>query len=74
MLLFGSVVQGISTVFSHLDFEVIFDNIKNYHRKETKNMKIKYLEKISEIIKKEFKFMLISANAPIIQAKCKTRI
>jgi predicted nucleotidyltransferase len=87
VLLFGSVAQGISTIFSDLDFEIIFDEKdetlkkkvlnmkKNKEEYVIKNMEINYLKYISDIIKDDFSTSIIEANVPIIQAICdKTNI
>ena len=63
VFLFGSIVQGISTIFSDLDFELILDGEKI----DNENEKLILIE---NAIKKKFNTIIIHAKVPIIQAKC----
>ena len=68
VFLFGSIVQGISTIFSDLDFEFILDEEKIDNENEK-------LILIANVIKEEFNTTIIHAKVPIIHAKChKTNI
>ena len=68
VFLFGSIVQGISTIFSDLDFELILDEEKIDNENEK-------LILIANVIKEEFNTTIIHAKVPILQAKChKTNI
>ena len=70
VFLFGSVTQGISTVFSDLDFEIISEEYKNF-KIESKDRDEINLKQILAIIRDDFDARIIPANVPIIKAKCK---